>query len=79
MKNFFYKQNDNKDFLTEVKVKKYINNYLKELQRHFDLSDDRMRVILYRVCRDFSFLNSLTKIMKKWLDMLKSFCNSKRG
>ena len=56
---------DNAD---ELKVKEYINNYIKELQRHFDVSDKRMQAILYSVYKD----NIPVGFMKNLIYMLKS-------
>ena len=70
MQNF--KQEQNSD---EKKVREYINKYIKELQRHFDMSDRKMRIILYKVYKDLSPFAFLGIFMKNWFCMLKSFCN----
>ena len=78
MQNLFrrYKNSDN---YTEIKVKEYIYKYMKELQRHFDLSDNKMRNILYKIYQDTGKLSLLIKFMKKKLSVLKSkYINKKR-
>jgi len=60
-----------KETLEERKIKEYISCYVKELQRHFDMSDKKMRSILYKVYKDlppFSFI-------KKLICVIKSICN----
>lgn len=52
----------------ETRVKEYINKYIKELQRHFDMSDYKMRLILYKVYKELSPFN----FIKTWIYMLKS-------
>ena len=71
MQNLFrrYKNPDN---YTEIKAKEYIYKYMKELQRHFDLSDNKMRNILYKIYQDTGKLSLLIKFMKKKLSVLKS-------
>ena len=61
----------------EIKVKEYMGKYIKELQRHFNLSDRKMRIILYKVYKDLSPFNFLKKFIKKWLSMLKSIYDNK--
>ncbi len=74
----FFKRNINKEktieeMSNEIKVKEYINKYIKELQRHFDVSDNTMREILYRIYKDLSPVN----IIKSWIFVLKSKMNKK--
>jgi len=57
----------------ENKVFGYIKNYILEVQRHFDITDRRMCVILYKIYRDFTPLNSFKKIIQKQISMIKSF------
>ena len=62
------------DDADELKVKEYINNYIKELQRHFDVSDKRMRAIIYSVYKDsipISFMKNLIYMLKSEYDKLK--------
>ena len=68
MKNFIQKQEN----FEELKVQEYIKKYVQELQRHFDMSDNKIRVILYRVYKELAPIN----FIKKWIYMLKSFCNN---
>ena len=56
----------------DIKIKEYLNNYLKELQRHFDVSDRKMRIILYKIYKDLSPFNIIKKFMKNKISMLKS-------
>ncbi len=58
--------------MQELKVREYMNKYIKELQRHFDMSDRRMRVILYRIYKETGPLNFITTLIKTRLSMLKS-------
>ena len=78
MQNFFQKYKNNSNNYTEIKVKEYLYKYLKELQRHFDLSDKKMRLILYRIYKDTGKLNIFIKLMKKKLSMLKSKYRKRR-
>ena len=61
----------------EIKIKGYINNYLKELQRHFDVSDKYMRVLLYKVYKQKTPLSKMKFLAKKYMSMVKSFCKFK--
>ena len=69
----FFKKNINKEktieeMSNELKVKEYINKYIKELQRHFDVSDNAIRQILQGIRKDLSPIN----IIKTRFFMLKS-------
>lgn len=78
MQNFFQKSNKFDNY-SEIKVKEYIYKYIKELQRHFDMPDKKMRSILYRIYKDTGNFNLFIKFMKKKLSMLKSkYKNFKR-
>ena len=70
MQKFFIKNNTLKDNYKELRVKEYMKKYIKELQRHFDVSDKKMRLILYKVYKDLSPLN----IIKSWICVIKSKC-----
>ena len=76
MQKFFhgYKKinNETQKNHSEPKVKEYLYKYIKELQRHFDMSDRRMRVILYRIYKETGPLNFITTLIKTKLSMLKS-------
>lgn len=66
---FFFNQNKTlEENYKETRVKEYINNYIKELQRHFDVSDKKMRSIIHKVYQDLSPFN----LIKSWIYMLKS-------
>ena len=68
MENFFNKNKALEENYKELRVKEYINKYIKELQRHFDISDKKMRAILYKVYQDLSPFN----LIKSWIYMVKS-------
>jgi len=61
------------DIKNETKIKEYINNYLAELQRHFDISDNTMRNILYKVYKDSTPVSKFYNAIKKHMSMVKSF------
>ena len=61
----------------EIKVKEYINNYLTELKRHFDISDKKMSSILYGVYKDTTVLSKFKSFIKKHISMVKSFYKDK--
>ncbi len=74
----YFKENQNLDeSQDDKKVKEYINKYLKELQRHFDMPDRRMRLILYRIYKELSPFHIIKVFMKKYIDMIKSFYRNK--
>lgn len=73
MQNFFNKDKSLEEIFKEKRVKEYINKYIKELQRHFDMSDKKMRSILYKVYQELSPFN----FIKIWIYMLKSKCIEK--
>ena len=82
MQKFFKRYKKNKiinNNSPETKVREYLYKYLKELQRHFDLSDKKMRMILYKIYKDTGRLNVFIKFMKKKLSMLKSKYMKSRG
>ena len=68
MQKFFDKNKTLEETYKEKRVKEYINKYIKELQRHFDMSDYKMRIILYKVYKELSPIN----FIKTWIYMLKS-------
>ena len=68
MQKFFNKNKTLEETYKELRVKEYIKKYIKELQRHFDMSDKKMRLILLSVYKDLSPLN----IIKNWIYMIKS-------
>ena len=57
----------------EVKIKEYLNGYIKELQRHFNIPERRIRVILYKIYKELRPIN----FVQRFLSMVKSFCNTK--
>ena len=77
MRSFFKENKDALKTQEEEKVRQYISKYLKELQRHFDMPDDTMRSIIYKIYQDLSPYHFLKIFMKNKLDMLKSFCEDK--
>ncbi len=68
MQNLFNKNKTLEETFKEARIKEYINKYIQELQRHFDVSDKKMRSILYKVYQDLSPFN----LIKNWIYMLKS-------
>jgi len=68
MQKFFDKNKSLEESYKELRVKEYINKYIKELQRHFDVSDNKMRSIIYKVYKDLSPFN----LIKSWIYMVKS-------
>lgn len=68
MQKFFDKNKTLEETYKELRVKEYINKYIKELQRHFDVSDSKMRSIIYKVYKDLSPFN----LIKSWIYMIKS-------
>ncbi|MBR3605242.1 MAG: hypothetical protein IKL52_04365 [Candidatus Gastranaerophilales bacterium] len=68
MQKFFQKKKSLEEIYKEARVKEYINKYIKELQRHFDMPDKKMRTILYSVYKDLSPIN----LIKTWIYMIKS-------
>ena len=73
MQKFSENKNNLEEKFKESKVKEYINKYVKELQRHFDMPDKKMRSIVYKVYKDLSPFN----FIKTWIYMLKSRCIEK--
>ncbi len=67
MQKFISKKNKDIDY-NEIKVKEYLSKYLIELQRHFDISDRKMRYILLKVYRELSPIN----FVKNWISVVKS-------
>ncbi len=68
MQKFFQNKENLEETFKESRAKEYMNKYIKELQRHFDLSDRKMRLIVYKVYKDLSPLN----LIKSWIYMVKS-------
>ena len=77
MQFFFQNEQTIEENLKEIKVQAYLNKYLEELQRHFDMSDIKMRKILLRVYKDLGPFGYLNAIIKKRLSMIKSFIRRK--
>ena len=68
MQKFFNKNKTLDETYKELRVKEYIKKYIKELQRHFDMPDKKMCLIIYKVYQDLRPLN----LIKTWIYMLKS-------
>ena len=68
MQNLFNKNKSLEETFKEARIKEYINKYIQEHKRHFDVSDSKMRSILYKVYQDLSPFN----LIKNWISMLKS-------
>ncbi len=77
MRKFVQNKKMTEKNLEDLKVKEYMNKYIKELQRHFDMSDKRMRLILYKIYKESSPVNIAKKFFKNYINMIKSFCNKK--
>ena len=73
MQNLFKKNKNLEESYKEKRVKEYINKYIRELQRHFDMSDKKIRSIIYKVYQELSPFN----FIKTWIYMLKSKCIEK--
>ena len=63
--------------LEDLKVKEYMDKYIKELQRHFDMPDGRMRLILYKIYKELSPFCFIKTFFKNQINMIKSFCEEK--
>ena len=63
MRNFISKKHILKDIYIDYKIKNYINMYIKELQRHFNVSDKKMTDILYDVYCDLKPSGFIKKIL----------------
>ena len=51
----------NEQYLDDIKIKEYMNKYIQELKRHFDVSDKRMRSLVYEIYSElapFSFFKN---------------------
>lgn len=68
MENFNFKFNNPEENHTDKRVKEYISCYLKELQRHFDITDKKMRTLIYQIYQELKPLN----FFKKNIYVLKS-------
>ncbi len=77
MRRFVQNKKITEKKLEDLKVKEYMDKYIKELQRHFDVSDKRMRTILYQVYQEFSPYNFLKNFLKNQITMIKSLYNQK--
>jgi len=74
MKKFFrnFNYNYEEKIFEELKIKEYILKYIKELQRHFDLPDKRIKIIIRSIYHDLSFFSKIKIIVKKKFEVLKS-------
>ena len=77
MRRFVQNKKITEKNLEDLKVKEYMDKYIKELQRHFDVSDKRMRTILHQVYQEFSPYNFLKNFLKNQITMIKSLYNQK--
>lgn len=77
MQSFFKENKSAFEIQQDKKAQEYINKYLKEVQRHFDMSDRRMRFIIYKIYKELSPSYFIKVFVKNKLDMLKSFCYKK--
>ena len=60
----------------EKKVREYIAKYLKELQRHFDVPDRKMRLIIYKIYKDLTPLSLITLFYLAFVKKIKSMIKS---
>lgn len=60
----------------EKKVREYIAKYLKELQRHFDVPDRKMRLIVYKIYKDLTPLSLIALIYLAFVKKIKSMVKS---
>lgn len=58
-----------KETQEEIKIKEYLNKYVKELQRHFEVPPKRMRFLLYEVYKELKPANFIDNLFS----MVKSF------
>ena len=72
MQNFFEKQQSPDKILEEIRVREYINKYIKEVQRHFDMPDEKMRSILLAIYKDLSPVSFIKNFIKSRFSMVKS-------
>lgn len=77
MRKFVQNKKITEKNLEDLKVKEYMDKYIKELQRHFDVPDRRMRLILYKIYKEFSPCNFFKNFLKNQLDMIKSLYNQR--
>ncbi len=77
MRKFIQNKKVTEKNLEDLKVKEYMDKYIKELQRHFDVPDRRMRLILYKIYKEFSPYNFFKNFLKNQLDMIKSLYSQK--
>ena len=62
-------RDDNDKKAKEKLALTYLLKYIKELQVHFNLSDDSLRQVVYRTLSTIKCKNSINKV----IDMIKSF------
>ena len=77
MRKFIQNKKVTEKNLEDLKVKEYMDKYIKELQRNFDVPDRRMRLILYKIYKEFSPYNFFKNFLKNQLDMIKSLYSQK--
>ncbi len=61
----------------DIKVKEYIKKYIKEVQRHFDLSNIKMRHIVFQVYKDLSPFSQIKKELRRYIKISKAMIKSK--
>ena len=71
MRKFIPKKQNLEEVYTNYKIKDYLNRYLKELQRHFNVSDKRMKLLLLEVYRDLKPFDFVKKICCAKMQMEK--------
>lgn len=56
----------------DIKIKEYINKYVKELQRHFEVSPKHMRTLFKEVYKELepkSFIDNLISMVKSFYSL----------
>jgi len=56
----------------DIKIKEYISKYIKELQRHFEVSDKHMRTLFKEVYHELepkSFMDNLISMIKSFYSL----------
>lgn len=77
MQKFIRNQEMTEENQDELKVREYMNKYIKELQRHFDLPDKKMRMILYKIYKELSPYCFIKTFLKNQFSMIKSIYGKK--
>ena len=77
MRYFIPKKQNLEETFTDYKIKDYLNKYLKELQRHFNITDKKMKKLLLDVYHDLKPFSFVKKILYAKMQVTK-FLSEKR-